>query len=119
MHHFVLIVEILGEPTCRYIFYLSFEYFRDGVAHLLENVQEEHELVFSLLTIRHVFVELIDCRLELFVLLKDFPALIRLPFQFGAITIKDEVKLGPFSSRSHLLFEHQSGSLIMPQNLLL
>ena len=81
MHHLVLVIEVLGESARRHILDLPFKDFRDGVAHLLENVEEEHELVLSLLAVRHVLVELVDGGLELLVLLEHFPPLVRLPLQ--------------------------------------
>ena len=72
MHHLVLVIKVLGEAARRHILDLTFEHLADGVSHLLEDVQEEHQLVLSLLPIRHVLVEFIDCTLQLLVLMEDF-----------------------------------------------
>ena len=76
MHNFILIIKVLGEATRRHVFYLTFKHLRDWIAHLLENVEEEHELVFSLFTVGHVLVELINSGLQLFVLLENFSTLV-------------------------------------------
>ena len=78
MHHFVLIIEVFGEAACGNVFDLALEHFADGVSHLLQDVQEEHELVLSLLSICHVFIELVNCDLQLLVFRENFAALIRL-----------------------------------------
>ena len=67
MHNLVLVVEVFGKAARWNIFDLTLEHFTDGVSHLLQDVQEEHELVFSLLTIRHVFIELVNRDLQLLV----------------------------------------------------
>ena len=60
MHDLVLIIEVLGEATCWNILDFPLKDLRYRVAHLLENVQEEHELVLSLLAVGHILVQLID-----------------------------------------------------------
>ena len=60
MHLVILVIEVLGEARGWHVFNFALEDFRDGVAHLLEDVQEEHQFVLTLLTVRHVFVELVD-----------------------------------------------------------
>lgn len=67
MHHLVLIIEVFGKAAGWNIFDLALEHFTDGVSHLLQDVQEEHELVFSLLSIRHVFIELVNRDLQFLV----------------------------------------------------
>ena len=119
MHHLILIIKVLREPASRNIFDFSFKDFRDGVSHLLEYIQEEHEFIFSLFAISHVLIKLINGRLKFLILLVYLSALIRLTLKLRAVSIKDQIKLGSFRSRSHLLLEHQSCSFVVAENLLL
>ena len=63
MHLIVLIVEILAETRCWDILNLALKDLRDRVAHLLQDVEEEHQFVFTLLAIGHVIIELINGQL--------------------------------------------------------
>lgn len=119
MHHFILVIEVLRETACRHILDFSLKDFRDGVSHLLEDVKEEHEFVLALLPVRHVLVEFVDGRLQLLILLKDFPTLITLPFEIAAIAIEEKVKHGLIGGGRHLFLKHQTGSLLMFHNLVL
>lgn len=119
MHHFVLVVKILGETAGRHVFDFPLENLRDWVAHLLEDVEEEHEFVLALLAVRHVFVQLVYGCLQLFVLLKYFPAFIALLFKLAAVAVEEKVKLRLVRMGCHLLLEHQPGSLLMLLDLML
>ena len=63
MHLIVLIVEILAETRCWDILNLALEDLRDWIAHLLQDVKEEHQFVLTLLAVGHVLIELIDGQL--------------------------------------------------------
>ena len=117
MHDFVFIIKVFGESACWYIFYLPFKYFRDWISHLLEYVEEEHEFIFSLLTISHIFSPLINCILEVLILLEyPFP-LFRLFLKLTTISIKNKVEFEIFLihrwSILHLIFKNQASSLLV------
>ena len=117
MHDLVLVVEVLREATRGDILDLPLEHFGNGITHLLQNVQEEHQLVLSLLAIRHVLIELVNSRLQLLVLLEDAPSLLRLPLKLAAVAVKDQVKLGPLRPRLHLLLKHEACPLLVVHDL--
>ena len=121
MHDFVLIIEILGESTSWNILDLPLKHFRDWIAHLLEDVQEEHKFVLPLLAICHVLCHLINGILQIFILLEHSLSLLRLLLKLAAVPIKDQVKFEIFPipgwSLFHLILEYQSSSLLVLQYL--
>ena len=134
MHHLVFIIKVLGESTCGYVLNLTFKDFRYGIAHLLQDVQEEHKLVLSLLAICHVFSQLFNRTLQVLILLHDLSSLFTLLLQLATVPIKDQFHASDHAfattaagslARSlvrsflHLLFEHDAGPLLMLEYLLL
>lgn len=78
VHNLVFIVKILREASRGHVLDLSFEDFGDGVAHLLEDVEEEHEFVLALLTVRHVIIQIVNASLQLLIFREDLTSLLRL-----------------------------------------
>jgi len=58
VQNFVVVVEIFRESGRGQVFDLRVEYVRNRQTIFLENVEEENELILSLLTIVYVFLEL-------------------------------------------------------------
>ena len=111
MHNFILIIEILWKSTCRHIFDFPLKHLRDRIAHLLQNIQKEHELILPLFAISHVFIQFLDSCLKFFVLLKDFFVLFWLSIKFTVVyQIQIYTRL---IAAFHLLNESTSSSLLV------
>ena len=85
---------------------------------MLEDIEEKHKFILSLLPVGHIVVELVNGCLKLFIFLKYLSSFIRLSLQLAAVSIKEQIKLRSICSGSHLILIHYTGSLLLVKNLL-